>query len=287
MKTPESLSRAPEKVSNSRLIKSIELMMLGQNAIREKNVEGFDNLEKLSPNEAVIIATSHSTGYDFPLIINALGKKLDFVVADQSTHHEPDHEIASYLSQKIAGSNNFVPVSYSWHGDVKSPDPFNPKDAEPMVEALNNGRSVMVAAHNPLIVEANGESRPPKTGYLAGYLASLSGHRVLPIGVDYEPVKDSKKYDATVHIGEPFMPQNLTDAQEISELFDKRKNGEKLTSEEISEFHEELNHLRSDSTTIFDRVQSLQRLELGYPVLDKAYTEVKLGEKATEQGIKL
>jgi hypothetical protein len=264
---------------NARLGKSIDFLLAMQNKIRSRRTEGLEYLDELSVNESVIIAVSHSTGFDIPLAIDALDSRLNIAIADQSTHRQFGREHSAYLGQKIAGSDNFIAVSYSWHGNQKLTDQFNPQDAYPMAVALENGKSVIIAAHNPLILDDNNAALAPKPGFLAAYLSNLSGHRILPVAVDYIPSEDSRKYDAIVHIGEPFELYGQANAKELSKLSEKRQRVGLSTEENRALVHS-LGQLRRDGGTVFGKVQSLQMLELGYPVLDRAYTKSKLGKSA-------
>lgn len=280
MKTQEPQAPKDEQYFNARLQRSIDFLLNMQDKIRNRSVEGLENIDQLESGESVIIAVSHSTGFDIPLVIDAVDGKIDIAVADQSTHHKFGREPSAYFGQKVAGSDNFIPVSYSWHDGVKSADQFNPQDADPMVAALKKGKSVIVAAHNPLAIDTDNKAVNPKPGYLAAYLANLSGHRVLPVGIDYKLTEESlEKYDAVVRIGEPFELRGLADADAISSLSKKRQT-DTLSTEESKELVAALAKLRRDGGEIFGKVQSLQHLDLGYPVLDKAYTKTQLGKSA-------
>lgn len=279
MNSPERQRSQFEEPFNLRLGKSIDFLLNLQRDIRHREVIGKENLDKLEAGESVIIAASHSTGFDIPLIVDAIGDRLEVAISDQSTHHHFGREHSAFFGQKVAGAENFIPISYSWKDGKKSADPFNPLDAMRMAEALDDGRSVVVAAHNPLIVDSEDKPIQPKPGYLAAYLAALSGHRVLPIAIDYTPIEKSKKYDATINVGQPFDLNALTDASEILSLFRKRQT-DGLDAVESRNLVQELNRLRQDGGTIFSKVQSLQKLEFGYPVIDNAHTKSKIGKSA-------
>jgi len=262
-------SESTRSHSNLRLRKSIDFLLFTQNKLRDTTSVGVENIDSLDSDETVVIATSHTTGFDIPLTIQALGKHMDIVVADQSTHGKFAKEPKGYIGQKVAGSHNFLPISYSWHDGRKYADRFNPQDSLAMDHALKVGKNVLIAAHNPLVVKNDGSVMSPRAGYLAAYVAHQSKKRILPVGVSYAPAPASSKYDASVVVGEPFELEAKADVDLINELSMQQRHGS-LTSVEKRMLISELHTLRVDGAKVLQIVQSLQNLEQPYPVLDKA-----------------
>ncbi|MGY4893371.1 MAG: hypothetical protein ACO1N2_01605 [Candidatus Saccharimonadota bacterium] len=258
------------KRSDYRLFKSSQILMMLQQDIKGRSVEGLENISQL--DETPVIAVSHSTGYDFPFAIATLGEKLNFAVADQSTHHELGKEFSAYLWNLICGRNNLVPVSYSWVNGQKRADRFNPEDAEPMARMMSQRKSMMIAAHSPLKVDVNGNAIPPRPGYLAAYVAGKTQAPILPVGVSYEPILGGRKHNAVLRVGAPFELEGTADTATIRELSALQRK-DMLTSDETEALSNELLRLRMDGKKVLDVIQSLQNLEHGYPVIDNAYTQ--------------
>ena len=256
--------------SDFRIVKSNQLLFLLQQDIKGRTVEGLEHIEQL--DEPPVIAVSHSTGYDFPLAIASLGEEINFAIADQSTHHEIGKEFSAYLWYLLCGPKNAHPVSYSWVNGQKKADRFNPEDAEPMERTLQQGRGMMIAAHSPLKVGADGAAIPPRPGYLAAYVASKADAPVLPVGVSYEPVPGTKKYNAALKVGAAFALNGVAGTATIRDLSALQKQGLISESEEAV-LDTELARQRLDGKKVLDSIQLLQNLEHGYPVIDNAYAQ--------------
>ena len=264
------MERSARSQSDFRLRKSIDLLLLVQNKLANRSITGLENLDAIHPEESVIIAVSHTTGFDIPLAVNALGAHMDIAISEQSTHGKMTKEPFAYIGQKIAGSRNFLPISYSWHGEKKQADRFNPNDSVAMEKALGFGRNVLVAVHKPLIINSGGNVVSPRAGYLAAYLAGKSNHRVLPVGVSYESASNTK-YDALVTIGGPIDLHGKADVAIIDDLNTKRQSSG-LSTEEALVMDNQLKRLLGDGGTLLEAVQSLQNLNEEYPVIDQMYT---------------
>lgn len=259
------------KKSDIRLRLGVAAFLRIQRQAKMQPIAGLDVLEGLDPDEAFIIATTHATGFDIPLSINAVSKHLDIAIADQSTHSRLENEPIAYISQKLTGSANYLPVSYSWHGKTqKRADAFNPTDSQPIERGLRLGKSVLIAAHNPIMLDQNGTPIPPRPGYMAAYTAATTGAKILPLGVSYVPTGKSRVYETTVSIGEPFRLNTTTDVVRIHELSERRQEAP-LSREETRALTAEFRNLRNDGGAVLRSVQALQTLEGGYPIIDNAY----------------
>ncbi|MBC7564692.1 hypothetical protein H7100_00455 [Candidatus Saccharibacteria bacterium] len=272
------MEKSAQSQSDFRLRKSIDLLLFAQNKLANRSITGLENLDAIHPEESVIIIVSHTTGFDIPLTVNALGARMDIAITEQSTHGKIAKEPFAYVGQKIAGSRNFLPISYSWRGEEKHADRFNPNDSVAMEKTLGFGRNVLVAVHKPLTINPDGNVVSPHAGYLAAYLAGKSNHRVLPVGVSYECAADTK-YDALVAVGGPFDLIGEADVAIIDYLNTKRQSSG-LSTEEETVMEYQLKRLRSDGGTLLEAVQSLQNLNEEYPVIDQMYT----GQKKSTSG---
>lgn len=156
--------RSPRRTKSSAQLRfAHQAFMVLQRDIATCEVTGIEHIAAI-PDEPYEVAVSHSTGFDVPMSVHALGRQLDLAVGDQSTHHSPKNEPGAYFWLHVCGKRNYLPISYEWRNGQKYASRFNPEDAEPMVRAIDKGKSVMVAAHSPLVVTRDGEAIPPRPG---------------------------------------------------------------------------------------------------------------------------
>ena len=229
-------------------------------AVRNVSVKGKENIGKIPKGAPVVAMTTHLTDLDIPVAIEAVARELDLAVMNLSTHHKfwgRQGEIPTNIGIRIAGKDNFIPLDY--HKDEsgqKSPKAFNPENFEPAVEALEEGKSVMIAAHNP--------SREPlqsldgvNGGYGGIYLALLTGAYILPItvkldravGMYSDTLKTIKERpNASAVVGKPFKVEKVKGLENFSELV--KRGGKNLTEEERTEFLRLINVLREKSQEV-------------------------------------
>lgn len=228
--------------------------------IRNTNVEGYENLEDISSIAPVVVATSHTSEFDIPLSVKALSGHLDIAISNQSTHHSIRSEPGMFLSLSLVGKDNFIPISYEWKDGQKVPNSFDPTNAGPMIRAIENNKSVLVAAHNPFIHAADGEVRKPKPGYFAAYLSLLTDTPVLPVGVDLHPTSEVGRFDSVVRIGSPFNLAPMSGVSDIKELIEKRQDNGRLTAIESERLSYLFSELKKRGGEVFARTVSLQRV---------------------------
>ncbi len=230
-------------------------------------VRGLDNLDKISRDERVIIATSHISDMDIPVVVAKLGRRLNPIVSNQSFQHEFSKSALPNIAMRIAGEENFVPIDY----DVETGKPsFNPKNFEAIQK---DKRNVVVAAHNP----TDEWELPDKGGYGAVYLAEISGATILPVAVDIkseekvgmgprrgkmgETIKIFLKSvirrpDTDVVIGEPIKLEKIDGLERFSELMDIKKQ-RRLNKEELGEFKNLSDKLRERSAEVMTALAHL------------------------------
>jgi hypothetical protein len=235
-------------------------------AVGNIEVKGKENMAGIPPDAKVVVMTTHLTDLDVPLAIHAVARDLDMAVMNLSTHHKffgQQGEAATNIGVRLAGKENFIPIDY--HRDEsgeKSPGAFNPENFELARETLRKGKSVLVAAHNP--------SRKPLTnldnikgGYGGVYLAELTDAYILPVtvlldraaGMNADMIKTAMhKPNASVSIGKPFKIKKIEGIENLSSIMKKRKDGNKLSEEEIREFSRLTNALREQSKLIMERL---------------------------------
>jgi hypothetical protein len=248
-------TKSKEKISQRLWIANEASLRL---AVKEIKVTGKENIKEIPEGAKVVIMTTHLNDLSVPAAIHAVAQDLDVVVLNESTHHKfggDQGEIPMNIGMRVAGKDNFLPIDF--HKDEsgkKSPGAFNPENFTPAVEALDKGRSVMIAAHNP----SEGPMKNldgVKGGYGGVYLASLTDAYILPITTTLSRnVMDGYNLkgrpDASVIVGKPFKLERIEGIEHFAEITKKRENGEKITEEERQEFLRLANALRERSALV-------------------------------------
>ena len=239
-------------------------------AVKDIKITGKENIQKIPEGAKILVMPSHLNDLSVPATIHAVARDLDLVILNESTHHASGSqgEPIMKVSMKIAGAEHFLPLDFEKDekSGEKSPSAFNPENFIPAIEALEKGKSVLVAAHNP--------SREPlqnlegiKGGYGGVYLAELTDAYILPVTVQLSRnVMDSKNLktlmnrpNADIVIGEPFKLEKIEGIEKISEIMEKRKSGQKLSDEEVKEFLRLTNALREQSEIVMKRLSEQLR----------------------------
>lgn len=254
------LPREP-KETPQRLLYAVEMSI--KPFIREVSVSGIENVEAIPSGKKVIIAATHLSDLDMALVVKALGKHFDIAVSDQSTHHSFREDPAGNMSIRLAGEKNFLPIDYKKVAGEKEAK-FNPDNFASMAEALDGGKEVLVAAHNP-----SEDGMLSKGGVGAVYLAQLAEDSViLPVAViiDSENAflagknvlqKMAERPDAEVVIGSAISPEHIAGIQDFKAIMDKRKRKEKLSSDEIARFSELSDALKEQSASIMKTLAAM------------------------------
>lgn len=184
--------------------------------------EGEDNLDKIPKGTSIIWAMTHATSdVELQSAMVVVGDRFNTVMTDHSTHHSMEDAVP-FLSQKLAGMDNFYPISYK-RGEKggKGREVFSVSDFVRMLQAFKEDKAVAIAAHNPVYDTV----LPENAGHGMIALASLASSRlgkdalIVPIAMDFheeEPLAiggnvckvatdfvHRKKTDVTVHVGEP------------------------------------------------------------------------------------
>jgi len=255
-----------EKESSSkRLMFAVELWK--KTMLNSMTVKGLENLQNIPRDQKIIVATTHISDLDISAAICAVGNDLDLAIANESVHHDFMKEPDTNIGLHLAGKSNFIPIDYKKENGKKSPALFNPENFEPMMEAMEDGKRILIAAHTPL---NKNETEIPSPGYGAAYLAEMSDAVILPVATKiksnqdnamYEDrfktaLKKSKKSDIEVVIGTPFKLKKI-DINRMKELFEKRKIGGRLDSKEREEFSRLASELREQSKELLNRVTEL------------------------------
>ncbi|HET9946679.1 MAG TPA: hypothetical protein VFQ63_01310 [Patescibacteria group bacterium] len=223
---------------------------------------GRENLEGLPKGAKIIFATSHKTDADIPIALAALGRDFPLQITNQSTQHSFLSGGADFLVTALIGRSDFHPISYTKRRGRTTSAFLNPSDFVPLNEALENGKTVVVAAHNP---------GSTKGGIAAAFLAELSQAYIIPVDVEIaqdgfsmggdlktliQMIKNWKhKPQALVRLGQPIAPSGI-DVQTFSALLEKRGN---LSDGERREFRSLLGRLRDVSAKVMANFSVITR----------------------------
>lgn len=260
--SPEDL----EQKSSWRLKKAFETEIKA--LLGEVKVEGLDNLKEIPKDRKVIVATSHISDLDIPMTVYALADKLDLIITNQSTQYSFKVDPGSNIGMRIAGRENFMPIDYKVADDKKAPkqpNSFNPENFEKMIPAMENGKAVIMAAHNP-----SHSGHLEKGGYGAVYLAEISDAIIVPVGISIESVDGEQlgmaenavatiknKPKAGVNVGKPFELEKIPGIENFQVVLEKRKNGEKISPEERTQFLEITKQLENRSEQLMAKISDL------------------------------
>lgn len=234
----------PEHISESsskRLRLAFEALLKTQ--VKNIEVTGREHIQEIPREKKVIIAVSHYTDLDIPIAVSALADSLDLAVVNMSVHHSLRGEAGTFLGLKLVGQENFIPIDYNKQSDgTKRSGRFNVDNFIPMQEALEHGKRVLMAAHNPLA----SIDEIPEAGYGAAYLALVEDALILPVGISLwndGQKSDVGKYggemktflsrpEARVRIGEPFALKKIEGMDTLTRVLQERKSGNTAMSKE-------------------------------------------------------
>ena len=153
-------------------------------------VSGQHNLASITAEQKVIFATTHLGDLDVPAAISEAGKWFDLVIANESNQHSFRSRTRINAALHLAGMKNFLSVEYK---DIEGRDAkphFRAANFVPMQEALEKGKALVIAAHNPVKV-----NELPHGGYGAVYVCAMTeGAVIVPVTVDVQSSALSDTY---------------------------------------------------------------------------------------------
>ena len=219
-----------------RLMVGLELKILGK-----IQTFGREHLQEIPKDKKVIIAATHISDIDMPVVIGSLGEDFELKVTTKSMNLDMSKDTFGSLGPLIAGRDNFLPIDYGRNKEGRRMADFNPDNFKAMAAALNDDKEVLIAAHNPT------SGKLPRGGIGASYLYQL-GHGdfiILPVAVN---VKSEKPYrvgdeislvkehpDTDVFIGKPLELESIAGIDEYEKIIEKKNRGEELTADEVAE----------------------------------------------------
>ncbi|HSR89282.1 MAG TPA: hypothetical protein VLK22_02675 [Candidatus Udaeobacter sp.] len=250
---------------------------------RNFQVEGKEEVKqelKENPNAKFVIATSHFSNLDAPATVEALGDILDIQVTAESVHFK--RTAAQNLLFKLAGKENFTPLSYEKGKGGNKHGVFNPADFAGLEEGIEKGKTPWIAVH-----PWTKEEEMRKAGIGAIYLAHKSGAMIIPAALEYnggsvnlegpwelaKAVAGRKKAEGTYHVGKPIKLLPL-DVSIIATVMNKRKQGEVVTADEVKEFSRVSRRLKEDADTVAAAIGTMLPAERRGPYQETPEVEV-------------
>ncbi|MCL4437562.1 hypothetical protein M1513_00790 [Patescibacteria group bacterium] len=259
---PENLNK-PEQKEKTPLRLRIALKGWETAAVKSVEVDGRENLKEIPPGKKIIIATTHITDLDLPIVAYELSRDFNIVITHKSTHRSLKDDPASYIGTHIAGIDNFIPLDYKQGETIGK---FNPDNFVPADKALEEGKAIVIAAHDP----AKNGKMPENGGYGAAYMSGIESDAIiLPVAVDIESENNdvgnashliktvAARPKAKMTIGEPLFLDKIEEMSEMENIMDKRKNGEALNSGENDKFHKLADRLRKRSSLIMETLAAM------------------------------
>ena len=230
----------------------------------EIRISGEEHIKEIPPYKKVIIVTTHISDLDVPIAASKLSKYFNIAITNESISHSFLGEPSTNVGMRIAGKENFIPIDYK-KVEGKKQGAFNPENFKPMKEALEKGKAIIIAGHNP-----TQKWRLPKGGYGAAYLSDITDNAViLPVTVNIEsdePVGMAdtilknirQKPNVSIYINKPIELKKIPGIEDMANIMKKHENGEKLTREERKRFSELKKALQNQSDKIMKQLAANQ-----------------------------
>ncbi|HYU65066.1 MAG TPA: hypothetical protein VEK36_02265 [Candidatus Paceibacterota bacterium] len=175
----------------SRQFMAMVRLMVGL-GIRDIKITGIEHLQKIGSSGGIVIATTHMTDLDMPLSAFVLGRYFDLVAVNMSLHHSFRSNPLINILLHLSGKRNFLPVDYKEGKPAKGI--FNLANYIPMMDALHNGKAVMISAHRPM----SEPHLPERGGIGVVYLAGIANAPILPVAVRLQTPDLSLGYTNTI-----------------------------------------------------------------------------------------
>lgn len=199
--------------------------------INSPKIQGLNNLVQIPPDQPLIVASTHLSDIDVHTIAANIAPYRNVCIASR-TSNQRDFIMGSYL--RLAGIENVFGITNEYDSKKHySRYRFNHEDFRIMSNAIQKGKTIVIAAHNPTY----DWRLPEKPGKGAVYLAQLSNALILPVALDIQSDKPTgmsndtintikrfilrKKPDANMIIGKPIMLSviNKADLEYVKKLY--------------------------------------------------------------------
>jgi hypothetical protein len=221
---------------------------------RDFSTEGSDRLfefKKNNPDVKFIVMASHTNNLDAPAAVKALGGNFDMLLTGDSLLLEKLKYLPQRIMINLMGKENFFSLDYI-SGKGKKHGSFNPENFQGLNEKIATGKTPWIASHS---FSREGQMKKANIGPV--YLAQKSGAYIVPCGLETHGGSDSmggikeqtkglverSEAVAKFHTGEPVKLRPVGIGI-IETVFEKRKNGEKVSGEEKMQFSNTIAALR-------------------------------------------
>lgn len=233
----------------------------------ENNAESSEYHLSQQEGKNVIFGTSHLTDIDVSVAAAIASQVSDIKVPVASTNFTDPRQEIPY---RMAGLDTVYKVPYSFAdggkdqaGYDKVAGHFDSSDYEELVKKMKEqGFSVVAAAHNPMTMHGfnNDGKLPEKPGKLVPHLALATGRPILPVLMQVEGQQNNPTQlnDNAIHPSWTFRKKDV-----------RMTFGESMTptNDEIGNYNEILQDLRSDNSEAAQRKQREVLKQLGGVVL--------------------
>lgn len=230
-----------EKMKNSeRLANLARLSMLPY--IRDVNITGKEKLDILPKDRPIIFAGTHFFNTDISIIISIIGKEFPIKVVQASTHESPIESLGGYLVYVLGGKNNFLSIK-TIKNDKKEVGVFNFDDYKPMIDCLNNGTNLVMAAYYnddqkyfyDSCTYKEGLILPDKGGVGSIYVAKETNALIVPIAANLDINKG-----IGISIGDPLEVKktesdDMSDTKNRTLFFNELRQGSALLMKSLAQ----------------------------------------------------
>jgi hypothetical protein len=240
------------------------IKFLFEKQFKKVEVVGKENIGEIPQGKKIIVVTTHLSHRDLPLAIGMLGNEFPSVGwGEASTHERFSENPGGYIGRKMVGEEHSFSVTTN-RNNGQEQGAFDPEDFEPMKEAMNEGKTIFMAAYYRGTEDVQ---LPDHGGYGAVLLAQAPDTIFLPVAIDIKEEENLERSsaiirslahrpEARVSIGKPFDLEKIPEGERINELMKLRKE-RKLSTEEVKEFSVLSKELRARSDEIMGHLAPL------------------------------
>lgn len=175
--------------------------------IKSPQIQGLNNLTQIPLNQPLVIACTHLSDIDVQTIAGNIAPYRNIGIASQ-TSNQNNIITGSFL--RIAGTKNVFGISNVYDSkEHRSRYIFKHNDFKIMSDAIQKGKTIVIAAHNPTY----DWKLPEKPGKGAVYLAQLSNAIILPIALEILSDKPVGMADDKINSVKRFLLRKKTNSR--------------------------------------------------------------------------
>lgn len=248
--------------SPRRLRAALALMKLA--IVGKVTTSGIENLDHVPGQRKLVVATTHFTDIDVALAAYVLDEHMDIAIADMLPNHNFWKRPAAVIAARMIGAARLIPIDYTVRKHKNEiPGIFNPANYEPMLGAMNDGKVVIMAAHEP-----SPDRKFARAGVGVPYLASMAGATILPAAVKLDTDRNLGMMEtalqtvlirppAHVTFGKPIDLSTGPDVGHLGKLIDQSHLGMRLDEDSRAEVHAITTYLRAQGAMILGTLKQL------------------------------